>query len=84
MNLIWIWYLNMSSSKQNNSSQGNECGRQTKLNNLPPQALKHLWIRTALLEKLLDKIILYLVENSRYPFAYILIYTLSHTHLRDI
>uniref|UniRef100_A0A672ZHI7 Small G protein signaling modulator 1b n=1 Tax=Sphaeramia orbicularis TaxID=375764 RepID=A0A672ZHI7_9TELE len=27
-------------------------------------ALKHLWIRTALMEKLLDKIVLYLVENS--------------------
>ncbi|XP_051907371.1 small G protein signaling modulator 1 isoform X3 [Hippocampus zosterae] len=55
----------IENSKQNNSSQGNnDCGRQTKLNNLPPQALKHLWIRTALLEKLLDKIILYLVENS--------------------
>uniref|UniRef100_A0A8D3D639 Small G protein signaling modulator 1-like n=1 Tax=Scophthalmus maximus TaxID=52904 RepID=A0A8D3D639_SCOMX len=38
--------------------------RQSKLSNLPPQALKHLWIRTALMEKLLDKIVLYLVENS--------------------
>uniref|UniRef100_A0A665U358 Small G protein signaling modulator 1b n=1 Tax=Echeneis naucrates TaxID=173247 RepID=A0A665U358_ECHNA len=36
----------------------------SKLANLPPQALKHLWIRTALMEKLLDKIVLYLVENS--------------------
>uniref|UniRef100_A0A8C1SG46 Small G protein signaling modulator 1b n=1 Tax=Cyprinus carpio TaxID=7962 RepID=A0A8C1SG46_CYPCA len=27
-------------------------------------AIKHLWIRTALTEKLLDKIVLYLVENS--------------------
>uniref|UniRef100_A0A667ZQI4 Small G protein signaling modulator 1b n=1 Tax=Myripristis murdjan TaxID=586833 RepID=A0A667ZQI4_9TELE len=35
----------------------------SKLANLPPQALKHLWIRTALTEKLLDKIVLYLVEN---------------------
>ncbi|KAM9793987.1 small G protein signaling modulator 1-like [Syngnathus typhle] len=54
----------MENSKQNNSSQGIERSRRSKLNNLPPQALKHLWIRTALLEKLLDKIILYLVENS--------------------
>ncbi|XP_077354471.1 small G protein signaling modulator 1 isoform X1 [Festucalex cinctus] len=54
----------IENSKQNNSSQGSERSRQSKLNNLPPQALKHLWIRTALLEKLLDKIILYLVENS--------------------
>uniref|UniRef100_A0A665U3Q8 Small G protein signaling modulator 1b n=1 Tax=Echeneis naucrates TaxID=173247 RepID=A0A665U3Q8_ECHNA len=42
----------------------NDRTRQSKLANLPPQALKHLWIRTALMEKLLDKIVLYLVENS--------------------
>ncbi|KAM6423068.1 small G protein signaling modulator 1 isoform 2-T2 [Liasis olivaceus] len=31
---------------------------------LSPQAIKHLWIRTALFEKVLDKIVHYLVENS--------------------
>lgn len=36
-----------------------------KLPNLSPQAIKHLWIRTALFEKVLDKIVHYLVENSR-------------------
>ncbi|KFP30914.1 Small G protein signaling modulator 1, partial [Colius striatus] len=35
-----------------------------KVPNLSPQAIKHLWIRTALFEKVLDKIVLYLVENS--------------------
>ncbi|KAM6247125.1 small G protein signaling modulator 1 isoform 1-T1 [Porphyrio hochstetteri] len=35
-----------------------------KLPNLSPQAIRHLWIRTALFEKVLDKIVLYLVENS--------------------
>uniref|UniRef100_A0AAQ5Z3X1 Small G protein signaling modulator 1b n=1 Tax=Amphiprion ocellaris TaxID=80972 RepID=A0AAQ5Z3X1_AMPOC len=40
--------------------------RQSKLANVPPQALKHLWIRTALMEKVLDKIVLYLVENSSF------------------
>ncbi|XP_064209578.1 small G protein signaling modulator 1 isoform X1 [Anguilla rostrata] len=35
-----------------------------KLPNMSPQAIKHLWIRTALIEKVLDKIVLYLVENS--------------------
>ncbi|KAJ8263636.1 hypothetical protein COCON_G00160930 [Conger conger] len=35
-----------------------------KLPNLSPQVIKHLWIRTALIEKVLDKIVLYLVENS--------------------
>lgn len=36
-----------------------------KLPNLSPQAIKHLWIRTALFDKVLDKIVHYLVENSR-------------------
>lgn len=36
-----------------------------KLPNLSPLAIKHLWIRTALFEKVLDKIVHYLVENSR-------------------
>ncbi|XP_062307067.1 small G protein signaling modulator 1 [Osmerus eperlanus] len=31
---------------------------------LSPQLVKHLWIRTALFQKVLDKIVLYLVENS--------------------
>uniref|UniRef100_A0A2K6V4X0 Small G protein signaling modulator 1 n=2 Tax=Saimiri boliviensis TaxID=27679 RepID=A0A2K6V4X0_SAIBB len=35
-----------------------------KLPNLSPLAIKHLWIRTALFEKVLDKIVHYLVENS--------------------
>uniref|UniRef100_A0A663ETZ1 Small G protein signaling modulator 1 n=2 Tax=Aquila chrysaetos chrysaetos TaxID=223781 RepID=A0A663ETZ1_AQUCH len=35
-----------------------------KLPSLSPQAIKHLWIRTALFEKVLDKIVHYLVENS--------------------
>ncbi|XP_054468411.1 small G protein signaling modulator 1 [Anoplopoma fimbria] len=54
----------IENSKQNNSSLSNDRSRQSKLANLPPQALKHLWIRTALMEKLLDKIVVYLVENS--------------------
>uniref|UniRef100_A0AAY4BKS6 Small G protein signaling modulator 1 n=1 Tax=Denticeps clupeoides TaxID=299321 RepID=A0AAY4BKS6_9TELE len=36
----------------------------SKVPNLSPQAMKHLWIRTALIDKVLDKIVLYLVENS--------------------
>ncbi|XP_042589242.1 small G protein signaling modulator 1 [Cyprinus carpio] len=38
--------------------------KQPRAPNLSPLAIKHLWLRTALTEKLLDKIILYLVENS--------------------
>lgn len=63
----WVSFLFFS--KQNNSSLSNDRIRQSKLANLPPQALKHLWIRTALMEKLLDKIVLYLVENSRYCYV---------------
>ncbi|XP_053135894.1 small G protein signaling modulator 1 isoform X1 [Hemicordylus capensis] len=35
-----------------------------KLPTLSPQAIKYLWIRTALFEKVLDKIVHHLVENS--------------------
>uniref|UniRef100_A0A671XCB5 Small G protein signaling modulator 1 n=1 Tax=Sparus aurata TaxID=8175 RepID=A0A671XCB5_SPAAU len=35
-----------------------------RLPSLNPQGVKNLWIRTALFEKVLDKIVLYLVENS--------------------
>ncbi|KAL0965662.1 hypothetical protein UPYG_G00284130 [Umbra pygmaea] len=35
-----------------------------RMTNLPPQGLRNLWIRTALMEKLLDKIVMYLAENS--------------------
>lgn len=36
-----------------------------RLPSLAPQGVKNLWIRTALFEKVLDKIVLYLVDNSR-------------------
>lgn len=37
----------------------------SRLPSLSPQVVRNLWIRTALIEKVLDKIVLYLVENSR-------------------
>uniref|UniRef100_A0A673IE96 RUN domain-containing protein n=1 Tax=Sinocyclocheilus rhinocerous TaxID=307959 RepID=A0A673IE96_9TELE len=52
-------------NKQNQGQMSQESVRkQPRPLNLSPLAIKHLWIRTALTEKLLDKIILYLVENS--------------------
>ncbi|KAF4108617.1 hypothetical protein G5714_011376 [Onychostoma macrolepis] len=52
-------------NKQNQSQTSQESVRkQPRPPNLSPLAIKHLWIRTALTEKLLDKIVLYLVENS--------------------
>ncbi|XP_009299657.1 small G protein signaling modulator 1 isoform X3 [Danio rerio] len=35
-----------------------------KVLNFSPQAVRHVWIHAALIEKVLDKIVLYLVENS--------------------
>lgn len=32
---------------------------------LSAQAIKHIWVRTALFEKVLDKIVQYIVDNSR-------------------
>ncbi|KAI2660188.1 Small G protein signaling modulator 1 [Labeo rohita] len=52
-------------NKQNQGQMSQESVRkQPRPPNLSPLAIKHLWIRTALTEKLLDKIVLYLVENS--------------------
>ncbi|XP_042621589.1 small G protein signaling modulator 1-like [Cyprinus carpio] len=52
-------------NKQNQGQVSQESVRkQPRPLNPSPLAIKHLWIRTALTEKLLDKIVLYLVENS--------------------
>ncbi|XP_046900870.1 small G protein signaling modulator 1 [Hypomesus transpacificus] len=54
----------MENNKQNQYQLNNDgVKKQSKQANVTPQALKHLWIRTALMEKLLDRIVLYLVEN---------------------
>ncbi|XP_046717856.1 small G protein signaling modulator 1 isoform X2 [Silurus meridionalis] len=54
---------NNSRQIQSQTSQ-DSIRKQSRNPNLSPQAIKHLWIRTALTEKVLDKIVLYLVENS--------------------
>ncbi|XP_044144749.1 small G protein signaling modulator 1 [Bufo gargarizans] len=52
-------------SKKNQMQGAQETVRKNqRFPNLSPQAIKHLWIRTALIEKVLDKIVLHLVENS--------------------
>ncbi|XP_059404580.1 small G protein signaling modulator 1 isoform X1 [Carassius carassius] len=52
-------------SKRSQSISYSESNRKmTKVPNFSPQAVRHLWIHTALIEKVLDKIVLYLVENS--------------------
>ncbi|KAK2110580.1 Small G protein signaling modulator 2 [Saguinus oedipus] len=40
--------------------QGSASGKTLALS---PQALKHIWVRTALIEKVLDKVVQYLAEN---------------------
>ncbi|XP_042193327.1 small G protein signaling modulator 1, partial [Callorhinchus milii] len=54
----------LDSRKHQGSGLPDPLRRPQKAPSLSPQALKHLWIRTALFEKLLDKIVQHLVENS--------------------
>ncbi|KAK2837289.1 hypothetical protein Q5P01_014501 [Channa striata] len=55
-------------TKRSQSLQSQDSIRKMpRLPSLTPQGVKNLWIRTALFEKVLDKIVLYLVENcSKY------------------
>ncbi|KAK6306665.1 hypothetical protein J4Q44_G00235900 [Coregonus suidteri] len=52
-------------SKRNQSFPNQDSVRRLpRLPSLNPQVVRNLWLRTALIEKVLDKIVLYLVENS--------------------
>ncbi|XP_061585112.1 small G protein signaling modulator 1 isoform X2 [Cololabis saira] len=52
-------------TKRSQSLQSQDSIRKMpRLPSLNPQGVKNLWIRTALFEKVLDKIVLYLVESS--------------------
>ncbi|XP_051515029.1 small G protein signaling modulator 1 isoform X2 [Myxocyprinus asiaticus] len=52
-------------SKRSQSLSYSESTRKTpKVPNISPHSTRHLWIHTALIEKVLDRIVLYLVENS--------------------
>lgn len=80
-----LWVLNcfnqFHSSRQIQSQTSQDGVRkQPRIPNLSPQAIKHLWIRTALTEKVLDKIVLYLVENSRLA----IFFTYNPLHIRII
>lgn len=66
--ILWLLYcaIQFYSSRQIQSQTSQDgIRKQSRIPNFSPQAIKHLWIRTALTEKVLDKIVLYLVENSR-------------------
>ncbi|KAG7476709.1 hypothetical protein MATL_G00085770 [Megalops atlanticus] len=55
----------IDNNRRNQASRNHEVAQKpTKSPSVSPQAARHLWIRTALMEKVLDKVVLYLVENS--------------------
>lgn len=43
---------------------------------LSAQAVKHIWVRTALFEKVLDKVVQYIVDNSRWSLSLALTFCL--------
>ncbi|XP_069768246.1 small G protein signaling modulator 2-like isoform X2 [Narcine bancroftii] len=54
-------------SKKNPSNGQESLKRQGSISKAPtltPQAIKHIWVRTALFEKVLDKIVQFIVDNS--------------------
>ncbi|XP_019506088.1 PREDICTED: small G protein signaling modulator 2 isoform X2 [Hipposideros armiger] len=54
----------LASNQEPLRRQGSASGKSPALS---PQALKHVWVRTALIEKVLDRVVQYLVENcSKY------------------
>ncbi|KAM5215374.1 small G protein signaling modulator 2 isoform 2-T2 [Hipposideros larvatus] len=54
----------LASNQEPLRRQGSASGKSSALS---PQALKHIWVRTALIEKVLDRVVQYLVENcSKY------------------
>jgi len=65
--VILVDFVTLSSCRRSQSMQSQDGLRKMpRLPSLSPQGVKNLWIRTALFEKVLDRIVLYLVENSRY------------------
>ncbi len=65
--LFRLKLVTLSICRRSQSLQSQDSLRKMpRLPSLAPQGVKNLWIRTALFEKVLDKIVLYLVENSRY------------------
>ncbi|XP_064425135.1 small G protein signaling modulator 2 [Latimeria chalumnae] len=52
---------NQSNGQESLKRQGSMSGKPPTLT---PQAIKHIWVRTALFEKVLDKIVQYIVDNS--------------------
>ncbi|XP_051968711.1 small G protein signaling modulator 1-like isoform X2 [Xyrauchen texanus] len=56
--------LIIESKRSQSLSYSESTRKMPKVPNVSPHATRHLWIHTALIEKVLDRIVLYLVENS--------------------
>ncbi|XP_051971873.1 small G protein signaling modulator 1-like isoform X2 [Xyrauchen texanus] len=56
--------LILESKRTQSISYSESTRKMSKVTNFSPQATRHLWIHTALIEKVLDRIVLHLVENS--------------------
>ncbi|XP_051551797.1 small G protein signaling modulator 1-like isoform X2 [Myxocyprinus asiaticus] len=56
--------LILESKRTQSLSHSESTRKMPKIPNFSPQATRHLWIHTALIEKVLDRIVLHLVENS--------------------
>ncbi|KAG8450718.1 hypothetical protein GDO86_003116 [Hymenochirus boettgeri] len=55
---------NLSNGQESLKRQSSTTGRTVTIT---PQALKHIWVRTALIERVLDKVVQYIVDNcSKY------------------
>lgn len=65
MNMLLMVFLRrtQSTGQEPLRRQGSSAGRAPQP--LSAQAIKHIWVRTALFEKVLDKIVQYIVDNAR-------------------
>lgn len=67
MNVFVIAHLShrrtQSTGQEALRRQGSSAGRAPQP--LSAQAIKHIWVRTALFEKVLDNVVQYIVDNAR-------------------
>lgn len=65
MNVLLMVFLRrtQSTGQEPLRRQGSSAGRVPQP--LSAQAIKHIWVRTALFEKVLDKVVQYIVDNAR-------------------
>lgn len=66
-NSDYFYFINFCRKNQPNGQEPlkRQGSTTSKTPVLTPQAIKHIWVRTALIEKVLDKIVQYIVDNCR-------------------